>query len=153
MTFGTVLIKYGLSQEQFEKALESYKKYEKSGMIDSYDKKCKEEEGKYPNRVIHYIAGTLELMPANTKVGLKVIQDLKSSSRGGKEYKEHKISQLVIDNIMRDPKLTQEEKMERIAELERAEYERVSKIVDEANRKQGTDKYRVEKEEEIREIG
>ncbi len=72
-----------------------------------------------------------------------------------KRYTVYNISQLVIDNIMRDPKLTEEEKNEKICELELEEYERVSKNVEEANRMQNTDKYRVarENEDDSREIG
>ncbi len=72
-----------------------------------------------------------------------------------KRYTVYNVSQLVIDNIRRDPELTEEEKNEKICELELIEYERVSKNVEEANKMQNTDKYRVvrENEDDSREIG
>ncbi len=70
-----------------------------------------------------------------------------------KRYTVYNVSQLVIDNIRRDPKLTEEEKNEKLCELELEEYERVSKNVEEANRMQNTDRYRISREDDNREIG
>lgn len=147
---------YELSEKQLKRALESYDKYEESGIVYTYNKLCKKQNGKLPDKVVHYAAGTLELSPSEARNDLMVIQVLKGNYPKGtnleKKYTVYSVSKLVIDNIMRDPKLTQEEKNKKICELELAEYERVSKNVEEANRIQHTDKYKVQKEDDSRRI-
>ena len=65
-----------------------------------------------------------------------------------KRYTVYNVSQLVIDNVKRDPRLTEEEKTEKICELQLLEYERVARNVEEANKIQKTDKYRISREDE-----
>lgn len=147
-----------MSQQQFERANASYKKYENSRIIDTYNKLCMKRDRKLPNKTIHYAAGTLELTPSEAKDALIVMQVLKGNynknSNMERKYTVYNISKLVVDNIRRDPELTEEEKNEKICELELAEYERVSKNVEEANRIQNTDKYRIAREnEDSRNIG
>ncbi len=148
---------YELSWEQLKKAEASYKKYENTRIIDTYNRLCIKRDGKLPNETVHYAAGTLELTPSEAKDALTVMQVLKGSYNKNnnlqKRYTVYNVSQLVIDNIRRDPELTEEEKNEKICELELAEYERVAKNVEEANKMQNTDKYKIEREDDNREIG
>lgn len=154
--FNGALSEYELSKEQFERARVSYKKYEKSGIINIYNKFCIKRDRKPPSKVAHYAAGTLELTPIVAEQALIAMELLKGkytkNSDMEKIYTVYHVSQLVIDNINRDPELTEEEKKQKIRELESVEYEKVSKNVEEANRMQGTDKYKIAKEDEEREI-
>ena len=83
----------------------------------------------------------------------------KKENSARKEFQEkycvtsYTTSQATIDNIMRDSERTPEEKIKRICELEILEYIKKSDMVEEANQKQHTDRYRVAKEDEEREIG
>ena len=54
---------------------------------------------------------------------------------------------------MRDPELTPEEKNMKICEIEVEEAKRVLENVEEANRKQDTDRYKIAREDEERGIG
>lgn len=148
---------YELSWQQLKKAETSYRKYEDTRIIDTYNRLCMKRDGKLPNRTVHYAAGALELTPSEAKDALTAMRVLQGSysknSNMQKRYTVYNVSQLVIDNIRRDPKLTEEEKNEKICELELAEYERVAKNVEEANRMQNTDKYRIEREDDNIGIG
>lgn len=149
---------YELNWQQLKKAETSYRKYENTRIIDTYNKLCMKRDGKLPNKTVHYAAGALELTPAEAKDALTAMQVLKGSynknSNMQKRYTVYNVSQLVIDNIRRDPELTEEQKNEKICELELTEYERVSKNVEEANRIQNTDRYRISREnEDSRNIG
>ena len=153
----SALHEYEISQEKFDRAKASYKKYEKSGIIDLYNHMFKRSNGQLPNNIVHYTAGTLELTPSEARRALSTIQVLKGNdtknSKIEKFFTVYDVSQVLIDNIMRDPQLTPEEKNRRICELEVAEFERVSKNVEEANRLQHTDKYKITRESDQREIG
>ena len=152
-----VLKEYDITEKELEKAQESYKKYEKSGMIDIYNNMYQKNKGKVPNRIVHYTAGCLELRPSEARrslgeIGVLKGSDKKTSNRDINFCYVYEVSKIVIDNIMRDKKLTPEEKNKKICELELAEYERVLKKVEEANEKQNTDRYRILKESDNREI-
>lgn len=156
---GDAIRTYELSEEQFKRAQTSYRKYEKSGIVDIYNRMCEKKMGRHPEKTVHYVAGTLELTPSEARNDLTIIQVLDGNhtknddmERTEKICRVYNISQIVIDNIMRDPKLTPEEKNKKICELELAEYERVSKNVEEANKKQGAHKYKIAREGESREI-
>ncbi len=153
----SVLKEYEISEEEFEQAERAYRKYEKTGMMDVYDGMFKRNQGEAPNKIVHYTAGSLEMRPSEARRDLGIVQVLKGNSAKDKfEEKSlvvYSVSQMVIDNIMRDPELTPEEKNMKICELELAEYERVLKNVEEANRKQNTDRYKIARENEAREIG
>lgn len=110
---------YELSWEQLKKAEASYKKYENTRIIDTYNRLCIKRDGKLPNETVHYAAGTLELTPSEAKDALTVMQVLKGSYNKNnnmqKRYTVYNVSQLVIDNIRRDPELTEEEKTKKYA--------------------------------------
>lgn len=153
----TALKEYDITDEEFKKAEQSFEKYEQSGMINIYNNMYQRNKGKVPNKIVHYAAGCLELRPSEARKDLCLIQVLKGHDRrlNNKDNNfclVYDVSQIVIDNIMRDNKLTPEEKNKKICELELAEYERVLKKVEEANQKQNTDRYKIIRENENREI-
>ena len=154
----SVLKQYEITEEEFKRAEESYKKYEQSGTAKIYDDMFRRNQGETPNKIVHYAAGALEIRPSEARRDLSAIQVLKG--KGAKNrFKEdscivvYSFSQMVIDIIMRDPHLTPEEKNKKISELELAEYERALKNVEEANRKQNTNRYRIAREDGERGIG
>lgn len=152
----SALKEYEISEEEFERAEVSYKKYEKNGIMDVYDSMFKKNNGPLPNKIVHYAAGALELTPSEARRALSTIQVLKGNdtknNKTEKFFTVYNVSQILIDNIMRDSQLTPEEKNRRICELEVAEFERVSKNVEEANRLQHTDKYKITRESAEKEI-
>ena len=147
----TVLQKYDISEEMFDRAQNSYQKYKQTKMTEMFNNHCKRVDRKLPDRIVHYTAGALELRPSEAMNDLKMIDVLKGNyttqSKAGKAFTVHQVSQLIIDRINQNPYLTTEEKNQRISELEIAEYDRVAKNVDEANRLQKTNKYKVVLEE------
>ncbi len=152
---------YDISEEEFERANSSYEKYKSIGTMQLYDYIHKREKAKLPDKVVHYVAGTLEVRPSEARKSLVEMEVLKEKKENSarKEFQEkycvtsYTTSQATIDNIMRDSERTPEEKIKRICELELLEYIRKSDMVEEANQKQHTDRYRVAKEDEEREIG
>lgn len=157
----SILKAYDISEEEFERANTSYEKYKSIGTMHVYNYMHKTEKGKLPNKVVHYVAGTLEVRPSEARKSLVEMEVLKEKKENSarKEFQEkycvtsYTTSQATIDNIMRDSERTPEEKIKRICELEILEYIKKSDMVEEANQKQHTDRYRVAKEDEEREIG
>lgn len=150
------LIKLDIESEKFDRAQSSYRKYQKTGIVNTFNNLCKKKNGEIPNELVHYTAGSLELTPSEAQNDLNMIQVLRGNytkkNEEDKTFVVYKVSQLIIDNIMRDPGLTPEEKNQKICELELAEYERVSKNVEEANFKQNTDRYKIVSEDDNRGI-
>lgn len=151
---------YDITEEEFERAESSYEKYQSMGTMQLYNYMYKREKGRLPEQAIHYTAGTLEVRPSVARkslVAMDVIKEKKKSA-SRKEFEKkycvvsYTISQVTIDNIMDDPEQTPEQKIRRITELEVLEYKRKIDMVEEANQKQNTDRYRIAKEEEERAI-
>lgn len=153
----SALEEYEISEEEFQRAEQSFKKYEKSGIMGIYDDMFKRNHKQMPNKIVHYAAGTLELRPSEARKSLSTMEILGKNNQNtfleDKSYIVYDVSQMVIDNIMRDPKLTPEEKNRKICELEMLEYERVLKNVEEANQKQNTNRYKITREDEQIEVG
>jgi len=151
-----VLEEYEIKEEEFDEAEKSFRRYQQSGIIDVYDEIMQMNQGQAPSKIVHYAAGTLELRPSEAKRDLTVMQILKGNgtinNSKDKLYNVYNVSQAVIDNIMKDPGLTPEEKNKKISELELMEYQRVLKNVEEANRKQNTDRYKIARENDQKEI-
>lgn len=148
---------YDISEEEFERANNSYEKYKSIGIMKLYNDMYKRNKGELPKKAIHYTAGTLELRPAEARKSLVAMGllegNLKRESFEGEYRVVYNVSQMIIDNIMRDPELTPEEKNMKICEIEVEESKRVLANVEEANRKQDTDRYKIAREDEAREIG
>lgn len=155
---------YDISEEEYERAENSYEKYERIGTMKIYDYIYKRETGRLPEKALHYVAGTLEIRPSKARKSLRAMKLIekgrcKEENSSRREFLEkysivsYTTSQLMIDRIMRDTERTPEEKIKRICELELLEDIKKLDIVDEANRKQNTDRYRIAREDEGREIG
>lgn len=148
---------YDISEDEFERANSSYEKYKNIGIAKLYNNMYKRNTGKLPNKTVHYTAGALELRPAEARRSLVAMGILEGNIKRENFQEEYRIvynvSQMVIDNIMRDPELTPEEKNMKICEIEVEEAKRVIENVEEANRKQDTDRYKIAREDEEREIG
>lgn len=148
---------YDISEEEFERANNSYEKYKNVGIMKLYNDMYKINKGKLPNKTVHYTAGTLELRPAVARrslVAMEILEgNVKRENFEGEYRVVYNVSQMIIDNIMRDPELTPEEKNMKICKIELEEAKRVLENVEEANRKQDTDRYRIAREDGEREIG
>lgn len=134
------LVYYDLTEEQFNKAQESFKKYKNSEMMHKFNNRFKNS-----NSIVHYAAATLEETPVNVYEAFKRLGLEKGelTPKREKTLTAYKVSQLVIDNIMRDPKLTIEQKNAKINDLQLAEIDKKQKLADERNALKGTKAYKV----------
>lgn len=170
------LAKYDISEAEFNRAAVSLKKYERSGIMEDFNRRCMRisKDGKTtnpPDAIIHYAAGTLEISPAEAMEDLFMLKILNRADYIIKQPEGEKgedksfdpiepkkrvvygVSQLVIDNIRRDPKLTEQEKIDKIRRLEEEERKKVMEKIDEANKKQGAKRFVAVKEDDDREVG
>lgn len=138
------LVHYDLSEEQFDKAQESFRKYKSSEIMDKFNSRFRNS-----NSIIHYAAAVLEETPINVYEAFKRLGLEKGEfiPKREKSITAYQISQLVIDNIMRDPKLTTEQKNAKINELQLAEIDKKQRLADERNALKGAKEYKIIMEE------
>ena len=133
------LVHYDLTEDEFDKAQESLKKYRSSEIMQKFNGVFKNTDS-----IVHYAAAVVEETPINVCEAFKRLglEKGKFKSKNLKNVTIYKVSQLVIDNILKDDKLTPTEKSAKINELQLDEIDRKQKMVDDANQKFGGEKYK-----------
>ncbi len=142
------LVHYDLKEEQFDKAQASFRRYKSTEMMNKFNSRFEKTDN-----IVHYAAGVLEETPLNVSEAFKRLGLEKGGEFTPKKQKmveAYKVSQLVIDNIMKDPKLTLEQKNAKINELQLAEIDRKQRLVDESNALKGGKAYKVVMEDNER---
>ena len=103
--------------------------------------------------IVHYAAASLEETPVNVYEAFKRLGLEKTEEYTPKKQKflqAYPASQLSIDLIMKNPKLTPQQKNEKINDIQLAEIDKKRSLAMEANAKQGTQKYKVVMEDDGR---
>lgn len=133
------LVHYDIGEEEFDRAQATVTEYKKSGAIDKFN------AFKDSSSIVHYAAATLEETPVNVYEAFKRLGLEKGefTPKREKVVEAYRISQLVIDNIMRDPKLTLEQKQAKVKELQQAEINKKQELANESNTKKGGKVYKV----------
>lgn len=152
MSVQEALDRFGITEEEFIEAQNSYKEYEQSGMIEYYNSEQKEGA---PNSIVHYTAGCLEITPAQARNDLAMIGVLKEKFVKRKKviekcYDDVEVSQAVIDRINKMPIALEEKQLliEQEKEKIREQRKRREEMIKAANAK-GQNEYRIKESNKV----